>query len=144
MTFVMGEGIRQHGHANRIEHFNFAHRQRALGSDFVADVTCLNRFGWGQFEIVTSDDLVVGPITYERLAPLKQWRLIVDGDARAGHSGSRGGDSVHVAMDVVLKFVWSSGVALTRQADGRPLTVSSPGSGRSCVNSSLLTPISTL
>src|SRR3954454_7913366 len=52
--------------------------------------------------VMIDDDLVVGPITYERLAPLKQWRLIVDGDARAGHSGSRGGESVHVAMDVVF------------------------------------------
>src|SRR3954465_13826406 len=52
--------------------------------------------------VMIDDDLVVGPITYERLAALKQWGLTVDGDATPGHSGSRGGESVHVAMDVVF------------------------------------------
>ena len=56
--------------------------------------------------------------------------------------------SLSVPMAVVLKLVRSSGVALMRHCTGSPTPVetppSSPGSGRSCVKSSLLTPISTL
>src|SRR4051794_38603712 len=53
-------------------------------------------------KVMIDDDLVVGPISYERLAPLKQWRIKVDGDAAAGHTGSRGGDTVHVAMEATF------------------------------------------
>ena len=53
-------------------------------------------------KVMIDDDLVVGPITYERLAPLKQWRIKVDGDASAGHTGRRGGETVHIAMDAVF------------------------------------------
>src|SRR5580765_6040570 len=52
--------------------------------------------------------------------------------------------SLDVPRFVALKCVMSSGVALMRQFAGRPVVVSSPGSGRSCVNASLLTPCSTL
>ena len=52
--------------------------------------------------VMVDDDLTVGPVTYERLSPLKQWRLTASGDAMEGHSGSRGGESVPVSMDVVF------------------------------------------
>ncbi len=57
--------------------------------------------------------------------------------------------SLDVPRFVALKCVMSSGVALMRQFAGRPKPPvpslpSSPGSGRSCVNASLLTPCSTL
>src|SRR5580700_1335112 len=52
--------------------------------------------------------------------------------------------SLAVPRVVVLKLVWSSGVGLIRQLGGKPVVISSPGSGRSCVKASLLTPISTL
>lgn len=38
------------------------------------------------------DDLVVGPVTYERIEPLKRWRLTANGDSTAGP----------VAMDVTF------------------------------------------
>jgi hypothetical protein len=43
-------------------------------------------------KVMIDDDLAVGPVTYERLAPLKQWRLTADGESNAGH----------VAMDVTF------------------------------------------
>ncbi len=53
-------------------------------------------------------------------------------------------ESLDVARAVLLKFVWSSGVVFTLHYAASPLTRPSSGVGRSCVNSSLLTPISTL
>ena len=35
-------------------------------------------------KVMIDDDLVVGPITYERLQPLKQWRITGSGDSRGG------------------------------------------------------------
>ncbi|HVF33321.1 MAG TPA: hypothetical protein VM933_09825 [Acidimicrobiales bacterium] len=34
--------------------------------------------------VMIDDDLVVGPVAYERLAPLKSWRLTADGDSSSG------------------------------------------------------------
>src|SRR5436305_1246135 len=107
---------------------------------------------------VNADAVVVSDAVWQRAQPMELNRLrpfaidvappgtVVDGvgGARRRMNIANCTVSLNVATDVVLKFVWSSGVALTRHAAGRPLTWSSPGSGRSCVNSSLLTPISTL
>src|SRR5437764_11336696 len=49
-------------------------------------------------KVMIDDDLVVGPNTYVRLAPLKQWRIKVDGDAPAGHTGRSGGETVAIKM----------------------------------------------
>jgi hypothetical protein len=46
--------------------------------------------------VMVDDDLEVGPIRYERLAPLKQWRITASGDA------STFDGSVAVACDVVF------------------------------------------
>jgi hypothetical protein len=35
-------------------------------------------------KVMIDDDLVVGPITYERLQPLKQWRITGSGDSSSG------------------------------------------------------------
>jgi hypothetical protein len=43
-------------------------------------------------KVMIDDDLVVGPVSYQRLVPLQQWRLTADGDSSAGH----------VAMDVTF------------------------------------------
>ena len=53
--------------------------------------------------VMVDDDLEVGPVRYERLEPLKRWRITARGDARAGHSGMRGGATVPVACDVVFE-----------------------------------------
>lgn len=50
--------------------------------------------------VMIDDDLVVGPITYERLAPLKRWRLVANGTATRGRHGGGGGAATSVAMDV--------------------------------------------
>jgi len=52
--------------------------------------------------VMVDDDLEVGSVRYERLEPLKRWRITARGDARAGHSGMRGGETVAVACDVVF------------------------------------------
>jgi len=46
--------------------------------------------------VMVDDDLEVGPVRYERLAPLKQWRITANGDA------STFDGSVAVACDVVF------------------------------------------
>ncbi len=43
-------------------------------------------------KVMIDDDLVVGPVTYERLTPLKQWRIVASGESTAGP----------VAMDVTF------------------------------------------
>jgi hypothetical protein len=43
-------------------------------------------------KVMIDDDLVVGPVTYERLEPLKSWRLTADGESTDGP----------VAMDVTF------------------------------------------
>ncbi len=43
-------------------------------------------------KVMIDDDLVVGPVTYERRAPLKSWRITASGDSTAGP----------VAMDVTF------------------------------------------
>ena len=48
------------------------------------------------------DDLEVGPVKYERLAPLKQWRITAPRRAAAGAQRRRGGDLSPVAMDVTF------------------------------------------
>jgi hypothetical protein len=43
-------------------------------------------------KVMIDDDLVVGPVTYERLAPLKQWRITASGESTGGP----------IAMDVTF------------------------------------------
>ena len=37
-----------------------------------------------EHKVMIDDDLVVGPVTYERLAPLKQWRITASGESTNG------------------------------------------------------------
>src|SRR5207248_4529605 len=90
------------------------------------------------------------PMALKRLRPLL---IEVDppgvvafgvGGASRRMNMAKAAESPSVPVAVVLKFVWSSGVAFSRQLAGSPLVMSSPGSGRSCVKSSFETPCSTL
>lgn len=45
--------------------------------------------------VMVDDDLVVGPVQYERVAPMKQWRITAAGEAGGNRSGP-------VAMDVTF------------------------------------------
>lgn len=53
--------------------------------------------------VMVDDDLAVGGVTYERVAPMKQWRLLCDGTAAVMDlAGRREGRTEHVAMDVTF------------------------------------------
>src|SRR5438105_4142013 len=112
---------------------------------------------WPRLEVMAERDVVSDGV-WQTLQPMELKRLrplVIDveppgtvvegvGGARRRMNIAKPTVSLSVPVAVVLKFVWSSGVALMRQAEGSPLLRSSPGSGRSCVKSSLLTPCSTL
>ncbi len=90
------------------------------------------------------------PMALKRLFPLlidvAPPGVVVEGTGGASRRMNMANDTVSLSVPTadVLKLVWSSGVAFNLHCDGRPVVWSSRGSGRSCVNSSLLTPISTL
>src|SRR5436189_1624479 len=119
----------------------------------------LNRFAFALLRLGVNFEAVVlrvgvwqvlQPMALNRFLPLvidvEPPGVVVDGvgGARRRMNIAKATASLNTPSLTPSKWVMSSGVALTLQAAGRPLFMSSPGSGRSWVNSSLLTPISTL
>src|SRR5260221_8960884 len=107
---------------------------------------------------VSVEPLDVSVVVWQTLQPMELNRLrpllmevappgvVVEGTGGASNRMNMANDTVSLSVPtaVVLKLVWSSGVGLSLHCEGRPVVWSSFGRGRSCVNSSLLTPISTL